>query len=276
MEATGRLSGNYRAPRNAFMNAEGSIHNDAVASKLGFKGGTVPGSVHMDQFVPMILELYGEDWFRRGHLSLYFKQAVVDGELVRAFVTPGEDRARLEMTNHAGDVICVGTAGTVAPDAASELGSRLQAPAHGEPTRRILQAYSLGDESGPVPLRLDRDAAASALARITEPLPLYQEDVLPPSQVISLTHQVRPTVLSKAGQSVGLFGALEIQHLDGPLRADADYEARTKILRFDESPKSEMVWYEVNVSEPGAEALKARAIYCIRFMKASSPLWAAA
>ena len=48
--------GEFRSPRNLYSGAEASIHNDAVASKLGFKGGTVAGSVHMDQFVPLILE----------------------------------------------------------------------------------------------------------------------------------------------------------------------------------------------------------------------------
>jgi len=30
---------------------EGSIHDDATAAKLGFRGGTVAGSIHMDQYV---------------------------------------------------------------------------------------------------------------------------------------------------------------------------------------------------------------------------------
>ena len=38
------LKGEFRTPRNLHQGAGGSIHNDATASKLGFKGGTVPGS----------------------------------------------------------------------------------------------------------------------------------------------------------------------------------------------------------------------------------------
>jgi len=269
------LGGGYRAPRNAFLNAEGSIHNDAVASKLGFKGGTVPGSVHMDQFVPMLLELYGERWFERGDLSLYFEQAVVDGELVRAFVEPGEARSRLIMRNAQDQVICVGTAGAAAPDEGSELAGRLAKPSPAAPDLRILEAFTVGETCEGVPLRLEGEALRKALDRITEPLPIYLGGVLPPSQVISLTHQVRPVVLAKAKPSVGLFGALEVQQLKGPLRADRGYLARTRVLKLGESPRSEFVWYEVVVADPALGADVARVIYCIRFMKASSPLWTA-
>ena len=51
-DAIERMTGEFRAPHNGFQAAPGSIHNDEVASKLGFKGGTVPGSVHMDQICP--------------------------------------------------------------------------------------------------------------------------------------------------------------------------------------------------------------------------------
>ena len=65
------MTGEFRAPHNGFQAAPGSIHNDEVASKLGFKGGTVPGSVHMDQFAPMLMELYGRAWFETGDISLH-------------------------------------------------------------------------------------------------------------------------------------------------------------------------------------------------------------
>jgi hypothetical protein len=41
-----RLESDFRTPRNMHSEAAGSIHNDAVAAKLGFKGGTVPGLFH--------------------------------------------------------------------------------------------------------------------------------------------------------------------------------------------------------------------------------------
>ena len=47
------IVGDLRVPINTASQSHGSIHDDATASKLGFKGGTVAGSLHMDQFAPL-------------------------------------------------------------------------------------------------------------------------------------------------------------------------------------------------------------------------------
>lgn len=269
------LAGEYRTPRNAFQQAPGSIHNDAVASKLGFKGGTVPGSVHMDQFVPMLLQTYGERWFETGDISLYFTQATVDAEQVRAVLTPGEGRSRLTMYNEPGALICRGTASVQAPDSLSELSHVLQQQVAVDPSKlRILGAYKVGDEVTGIPIRLEVEKLQDSLKRITEPHALYTErNVLPPSHMVSLSHQVRPRVLEKAGKSVGLFGALEVRQYRGPLHAGIDYVARTKMLKFSESPKAEAVWYDVVITDPKSGLDVACVQYFLRFMKASSALY---
>ena len=269
------LAGEYRTPRNAFQQAPGSIHNDAIASKLGFKGGTVPGSVHMDQFVPMLLQTYGERWFETGDISLYFTQATVDAEQVRAVLTPGEGRSRLTMYNEPGALICRGTASVQAPDSLSELSHVLQQQVAVDPSKlRILGAYKVGDEVTGIPIRLEVEKLQDSLKRITEPHALYTErNVLPPSHMVSLSHQVRPRVLEKAGKSVGLFGALEVRQYRGPLHAGIDYVARTKMLKFSESPKAEAVWYDVVITDPKSGLDVACVQYFLRFMKASSALY---
>ena len=273
--AVAELAGEFRTPRNAFQQAPGSIHNDAVASKLGFKGGTVPGSVHMDQFVPMLLETYGERWFETGDMSLYFTQATVDAEQVRAVVTPGEGRSRLTMYNEAGALICRGTASAQSPDSLSELSHVLQQQTAVDPAKlRILGQYKVGDELAGIPIRLEVEKLQDSLKRITEPHALYAEhNVLPPSHMVSLSHQVRPRVLEKVGKSVGLFGALEVRHYRGPLHAGIDYVARTKMLKFSESPKAEAVWYDVVIADPKTGLDVACVQYFLRFMKASSTLY---
>ena len=273
--AVAELAGEYRTPRNAFQQAPGSIHNDAVASKLGFKGGTVPGSVHMDQFVPMLLATYGERWFETGDISLYFTQATVDAEQVRAVVTPGEGRSRLTMFNESGALICRGTASVQAPDSLSELSQVLQQQVAVDPAKlRILGAYKVGDEVTGILIRLEVEKLQDSLKRITEPHALYTEqNVLPPSHMVSLSHQVRPRVLEKVGKSVGLFGALEVRQYRGPLHAGIDYVARTKMLKFSESPKAEAVWYDVVITDPKTGLDVACVQYFLRFMKASSALY---
>src|SRR5215470_15486347 len=128
----------FRSPRNSAAEVKGSIHDDATASKLGFRGGTVAGSIHMDQFVPGLLKLYGDGWLETGGMSLYFTKATTDAEPVKATVEAGAERARLTMHDVPGDQICEGTA-SLGPDPNSELARRIEAQTPAEPGRlRIL------------------------------------------------------------------------------------------------------------------------------------------
>lgn len=276
MTAAALLTGAFRAPHNGFQQASGSIHNDEVASKLGFKGGTVPGSVHMDQFVPMLLETYGQDWFETGDISLHFTQATVDREEVQAVVEPGPARARLQMFNRAGQQVCVGTASRRAPDAGSELARRIADQADADRARlRIYADIHVGDTKADIPMRVDRAAYEAGLGRITERLPIYDaEGVLSPAFVVRLAHMSRPFVSAKAKTPyVGLFGALEVRQLSGPLLAERDYVGRTTMRKITESPKTENIWYDVDIADAANGRDVASVTFMIRAMKASSPLW---
>lgn len=271
----GQHAGPFRTPRNTAQEIKGSIHDDATASKLGFKGGTVAGSIHMDQFVPALLDLHGDAWFETGGLSLMFKQATVDGEAVRAVVAPGAERAALTMFNEAGALICEGTA-NLGGDAGSELARRLKAqepPATG--ALRILAALKVGDEAADIPLSVAPEALAKRLETITEMLPAYGPDslILPPSMAVVLAHGARAFVVGSAGKAVGLFGALEVQHLAGPLKAGVDYLGRTRVHALAESPKTEAAWYDVTIADKASGRDIARVMFFLRFMKGSSPLW---
>jgi hypothetical protein len=61
----GVISGPLRSSVNNAITAKGSIHDDETASKLGFRGGTVAGSIHMELFPPLLLEAFGKEWFER-------------------------------------------------------------------------------------------------------------------------------------------------------------------------------------------------------------------
>lgn len=271
------MTGPFRAPHNGFQAAPGSIHNDEVASKLGFKGGTVPGSVHMDQFVPLLLDLYGEAWFETGNLSLHFAQATVDKEEVQALVQPGEPRARLQMFNRAGQQVCVGTASGEAQDAGSEVARRMAEQTAADPARlRIYADIQVGDTTADIPMQVSRETYDASLGRITERVAIYDErGVLSPAHIIRLAHMSRPFVLAKSKTPyVGLFGALEVRLLAGPLLADCDYVGRTAMRKITESPRTENVWYDVDIADPRSGKDVASVTFMIRAMKASSPLWA--
>ena len=269
------LKGEFRHPRNMHQGSGGSIHNDATASKLGFKGGTVPGSVHMDQFVPLILQTYGEAWFERGDISTYFTQATVDNEAVRVELASGPDRARLTMFNEPGAVILEGTASLAAPDQGSELLKRMEMQEPVKPGRlRILGDIKVGDENRDLIVRVPIEHLKRTLENITETVPAYADNILPPSQVVHLAHLTRTSAMAKQKPAVGLFGALQVQQLRGPFRAGVDYRARTRILKLTESPRTENVWYDVTFQEASGGDDVGAMLYCLRFMKASSPLWA--
>src|SRR5579863_2897111 len=80
------LVGPLRRSVNNARHVAGSIHDDATASKLGFRGGTVAGSIHLELFPPLLLKAFGQRWFERGTISMYFLNATTDREPVRAFV----------------------------------------------------------------------------------------------------------------------------------------------------------------------------------------------
>ncbi|MBL8555314.1 MAG: hypothetical protein JNL41_13640 [Phenylobacterium sp.] len=265
-------TGPFREPRNMAAEVKGSIHDDATATRLGFRGGTVAGSVHMDQFVPHLVGLYGDGWFETGGLSLYFVQATVDREEVQARADGGQPHARLAMINRAGALICTGT-GSGGPDPGAELVGRMAGQADADRSRlRILAPIRVGDV-GEARVVLDPERLKKHREIITEDLPCYADGVLPPSQAVGLAHQARSAAVGKAAQPhVGLFGALEVQHLAGPLKAGVEYVARTRILKLTESPKTENTWHDVVFSDDGRDI--ARVLFYLRFLKGSSPLWA--
>lgn len=275
------ISGEFRSPRNLAAEIKGSIHDDATAQKLGLRGGTVAGSVHMDQFVPLLLAHFGDGWFSTGGMSLYFKHATVDREEVRASLRADGDRARLSMEIRAGAPVCEGTAG-LGQDPRSELRQRLASQEKSDTAGlRILSRMKLGPLGDEARTRLAASDTTRRLDTLTESLPAYRgEDarwpgpVLPPQACVQLFASVHRERFDLASKAVGLFGAIEIQFLDGPLYADRDYATRAEVLALSESPKTENLWYEVILSDPDGGRPVARMLQYLRFMKASSPLYA--
>ena len=90
-----------------------SIHDDATAQKLGFKGGTIEGPTHFSQFAPLCVALWGPQWLAQGCLSAHYRNACFEGEKVRAFVTKPPDGATqttIRMQREDGTEILRGTA----------------------------------------------------------------------------------------------------------------------------------------------------------------------
>ena len=110
------------------------------------------------------------------------------------------------------------------------------------------------------------------LSAITEPMAIYADGFLPPSMATQLMRGVEETLFNRTGV-VGLFGAVELQTLNGPLKVETDYVARGRILALTESPKTENVWYRSHIKDPATGEDAGWMIMYLRFLKASSPLW---
>jgi len=282
VERDGVLVGPYRQPRNMAASIKGSIHDDATARPLGFRGGTVAGSIHMEQFPPLLLRAFGERWFETGGLSTYFRNATTDREPVRAFVrlpqhNKGDSQVDVWMEKDDGVQVLEGTASIGTPAEPSMLQRKLNEPRQpGE--LRILAHVQPGAELPAVPSRITSERASVRLETITEPLDWYAGKspwggpIAHPGLVVDVMRPVEQGIELGRSRAVGLFGAIEVRHLHGPVFVERDYEVSGRILAVGATPKTEYVWYESLLREPGGREV-ASMIMMLRFMKASSPLW---
>ena len=273
---TAEVTGEFRSPHNAAQTSKGSIHDDATASKLGFKGGTVAGSIHMDQFAPIVQQLYGDAWWNKGNMSFYFRQATVDREAVRAFGRGGDPHARLWMQNEAGALIAEGTASCKGDDEATTVQNLMEGQEKAT-NLRLLKNVKVGDECNDLEVAVSKEAMERRLTHITETLGIYsgEKAILPPSMIVGLFRGSAQEKLYKTdGPAVGLFGAIEIQQIGGPMRADTPYKVRAKVLALSESPKTENVWYRAWAADPATGKDVGSMLMYLRYMKASSKLYA--
>ena len=72
------------------------------------------------------------------------------------------------------------------------------------------------------------------------------------------------------GESVGLFGAIEIGFEEGPFLLNRDYRLVSRVVSVGQSPQTEYVWYETDAYDK-QEKRVARLFMQSRAMKASSP-----
>ena len=226
--------GPLRRSVNNASKVAGSIHDDATATKLGFRGGTVAGSIHLELFPPILLKAFGQRWFERGTISMYFLNATTDREAVRAFVKePPHDAtdAQVEIWIERDDGMRVaeGTASVGNPDEPSALLRRpLDRFDAGE--LRILGGLKVGDQFEECDAFLTRDAMADRMKVITEPLDWYTKPspwggaIATPATMVQLLYsQSIATLRGKLGQAVGLFGAIELRNINGPVLVEHPY-----------------------------------------------------
>jgi hypothetical protein len=285
----GFLRGPVRAPVNLFTgpgragSRDLNIHEDETAQRLGFRGGTIPGSIHMDQFVPLLIEAFGAAWFETGSLSLDFKSATVDREDVVALVASPPARSDVQalarMERPDGTLVAIGTASVGAPGEPSHLYAIDLRPA--DPSAlRILSGVQPGVtrlhhtarvESSAVARRIEAGGLVDALPWYTGPSP-WGGPIASPSAVVQLLRNRAGEFGPHVAQAVGLFGAIEIRHRAGPVLVDREYDVEGEVVAVGASPRTEFVWYDTRALDSSGDVVAAMRMQ-LRWMTASSPLY---
>ncbi len=278
----GRIVGPVLQPRNLHQAKRGSIHNANVATKLGFRGGTIAGIIHHEQFAPLLLDAYGPAWFERGGISLYYLQASTHAEDVQAFadvptgeVENSQIRLSMEQTDQ-GFTVLEGTACLGRPVERSYVRERFDA--RREPGETVILADLVAGETlDPVNVRVDMAQQDERRSVTTAPHDWYWGDspwggaITTPVTAFRLLNggfSVRGLVK----EAVGLYGAIEINVRQGPLFVDRDYVAQGKILATGETPKTEYCWWECHLTDPATGDEVADMLMMYRFMKGSAEL----
>ena len=92
---------------------------------------------------------------------------------------------------------------------------------------------------------------------------------MPTSMVQMLYAKSLATLRGQMGGAVGLFGAIELRNISGPVRVDTPYNVTGEVIAVGQSPKTEYMWFETGMDdESGRRIAEMRML--LRFMKASS------
>ncbi len=277
------LAGPLRRPVNSSAQAKGSIHDDATATRLGFRGGTVAGSIHMELFPPLLREVFGQRWFERGTLSLYFLNATTDREAVQAYVKEppaGARDAQVEawVLRDDGMQVAQGTASVGAPGEPTALMARpLERFETGE--LRILAQVAKGHRFEPVRVACSEEEQARRLSVTTEPMDWYRGEGSPwggaPVMIAPLVQMLYAKSVAQVRGgfgAVGLFGAIEIRNVNGPALVGREYTCTGEVIAVGQSPKTEYLWLETGLDDDDGQRV-AEMRMLLRFMKASSSLY---
>ncbi|SFM60641.1 hypothetical protein [Halopseudomonas yangmingensis] len=290
------LCGPLREPKQMLADQEysghTSIHDDAMAEKLGFRAGPIEGPTHFSQFTPLLAEVWGQTWFERGCFSSHFQNMVVEGEQVRAFIerpAPGATRVRCWAEKADGTPVLEASA-SLGPDDGPSLLDERMAKLRTPEKLVILADLKVGmtgkqDE----PVRMDADqhmgnlypfSLAQKLERITENSPWYSDPtsspwgraIIPLEMVSVLAEYSSKLAEFPVKQPViGLFADQEIRMIDGPLFVGEDYLIRREVVALSESKRTESYWVRSRIYDASGTVLKAEMLLNHATLKHSYP-----
>jgi hypothetical protein len=277
------LSGPLRAPKQMLHDQEygghTSIHDDAMAEKLGFKAGPIEGPTHFSLYPPLMTHIFGRAWFEKGCISAHYQNMVVEGEETRAFAeVPPRGAAATKCWVEKADGTPVQEASATIGDRETLLDRRIREL---RPPGKLVILSDLrvgmrGKQEEKVRMDADQHMGAlypfslnQKLAKITETSPWYSDPksspwgrTIVPLEMVSVlaeysSHQAGFPV---KGPAVGLFADQQIRMVDGPLFVGVDYVIRREIIALSESKRTESYWVRTRILDATGQALKAEMI----------------
>ncbi len=280
--------------RTALNQSDSSIHDPEEAKKLGFRGAAVGGNNHLDLFAPLLVEAYGQQWFERGAVSLYFLNVAVSGETVQAVVerpspAGAQTRIHARRADEPSVIVCQGT-GSLGDYSRSELRTR-DLKTCDDGALRLLKGVKPGQSLGKVELTAQSAFQDQLLktGALNEVMDWYVGPSPWGAPIASLNatsammfrllvgdgeghHHDR--ISPHIGDTLSMFGAFEIAFEGGPVFLDRPYEVEGRVVGVGDSPKTELLWWDATArNERGETVVTMR--HLLRFLKATSPLYAA-
>jgi hypothetical protein len=251
-----------------------SLHDDAMAEKLGFRGGPIEGPTHFSQFAPLLADIWGRAWFERGCISAHYQNMVVEGEAVRAFAerpAKGAQTTRIWAEKACGSPVLEASA-SIGPDHGQTLLEQRLAALRPPEKLVILADLKIG-MTGAADERVRMDANQNMgalypfslnqkLAASTENSPWYADAaaspwgraIIPLEMVSVLANysgaQARFPV---KGPAIGLFADQEIRMIEGPLFVGEDYTLRREIVALSESRRTESYWVRTRIFDAAGQ-----------------------
>ncbi len=160
--------------------SENKIHDDAVAKKLGFSGGLVPGVEVYAYASHLAVQRWGRVWLERGTMEARFLKPVYDGR--KATVTAEEQGEVLQLKVESEGVLCatgragLGSASQVAPWI--EGYQHHPSPDHSSRPPADEKSLAPGNWLGIAPITLTKEVASTYLKDVREQHPIYAKEGL--------------------------------------------------------------------------------------------------
>lgn len=290
------LKGPLRSPVNMLTEQKygghKSLHDDAEAARLGIKAGPIEGPTHFQQFVPLLAEVWGKDWFERGCFSCHFLNMVFDGEKVRAEVdrpAPGATRTLARAFKEDGTPVLEASASLGPDHGETLLEGRMNAlrPANDLVILADMRVGLAGAAEERVVMGPDQHmgdlypfSLAEKLNVITENDPMYSDatasawgnPVIPLEMVSVLANYTANTARFPVKHpSIGLFADLEIRMIEGPLLVGEEYVLRREVVALSESRRVENYWIRTRIFDASGQKQAAEMLLNHGVMKASYP-----